>query len=93
MSCWRVLFGDLWCQRGSATHGKGTIHFPSQVSGAAAAAAPAGGAVDDSPPPPDGNGGIPGVIGACNFIAVGWRWRSWVGCDVWVWDASLLPQR
>lgn len=62
--------------RGSATHGKGTIHFPSQVSGAAAAAAPAGGAVDDSPPPPDGNGGIPGVIGACNFFAAGWRSRS-----------------
>jgi len=39
-----------------------------KVSGAAAAAAPAGGAVDDSPPPPDGNGGIPGVIGACIFL-------------------------
>jgi len=39
-----------------------------KVSGAAAAAAPAGGAVDDSPPPPDGDGGIPGIIGACLFL-------------------------
>eukprot|EP00913_Durusdinium_trenchii_P030571 g28634.t1 len=38
-----------------------------KVSGAAAAAAPAGGG-DDSPPPPDGNGGIPGIIGACIFL-------------------------
>ena len=38
-----------------------------KVSGAAAVA-PAGGAVDDSPPPPDGNGGIPGLIGAFLFL-------------------------
>ena len=40
------------------------------MSGAAASAAPAGGAVDDSPPPPDGNGGIPGIIGACHSVNV-----------------------
>ena len=49
-----------------------------QVSGAAAAAVPAGGAVDDTPPPPDGNGGIPGVIGACNFFAVEVVLLSWL---------------
>ena len=40
-----------------------------KVSGAAAAAAPAGAVADDSPPPPDGNGGIPGFIGACSLAA------------------------
>lgn len=39
-----------------------------KVSGAAASAAPAGGAVDDSPPPPDGDGGIPGIFGACLYL-------------------------
>eukprot|EP00435_Cladocopium_sp_Y103_P039713 s1203_g10.t1 len=39
-----------------------------KVSGAAASAAPAGGAVDDSPPPPDGDGGIPGIIGAVLYL-------------------------
>ena len=46
----------------------------SQVSGAAASAAPAG-AVDDSPPPPDGDGGIPGIIGACGLAAC-FRWKN-----------------
>lgn len=45
-----------------------------KVSGAAASAAPAGGAVDDSPPPPDGDGGIPGIFGACGS-AMAWLWR------------------
>ncbi|CAK9005557.1 unnamed protein product [Durusdinium trenchii] len=55
-------------------HKRGTVEKNMQhlknmgkVSGAAAAAAPAGGG-DDSPPPPDGNGGIPGIIGACIFL-------------------------
>ncbi|CAJ1373427.1 unnamed protein product [Effrenium voratum] len=38
-----------------------------KVSGAVAAAAPAA-AVDDSPPPPDGDGGVPGFIGAVWFL-------------------------
>jgi len=39
------------------------------VSGAAAAAAPAA-VADDEKPPPDGNGGIPGILGAIIFLGL-----------------------
>lgn len=40
-----------------------------KVSGAAVTAKAVEGPVDDTPPPPEGNGGIPGPIGALVFLA------------------------